>query len=77
MKFCALVLELHLLQNFCHTHTDWQADRYFPEVVKSCSGHPKTSKSIKNWKSKTCIKTILASIYTEESKKALKIIDVY
>ena len=22
MKFCALVLELHLPQNFCHTQTD-------------------------------------------------------
>ena len=56
MKFCSLVLELHLPQNFCHTHTDTQTyrqtDRHFPEIVKSCSGHPKTCKSIENRKSK-------------------------
>ena len=26
MKFCALVFELHLPQNFCHAHTDIQSD---------------------------------------------------
>ena len=58
MKFRALVLELHLPQNFCHTHTDTQKDRYCPEIVKSCSGHPKTCKSIENRKSKICTKPI-------------------
>ena len=28
MKFCSLVLELHLPQNFCHTHTDTQTYRH-------------------------------------------------
>ena len=65
MKFCSLVLELHLPQNFCHTHTD----RHFPKIVKSCSGHPKTCKSIENRKSKICTKPILSSICIEESKK--------
>ena len=64
MKFRALVLELHLPQNFCHIHTG----RHFPEIVKSSSGHPETCKFIKNRKSKICTKTILSSIYIEESK---------
>ena len=73
MKFSSLVLELHLPQNFCHTHTD-QTDRHFPEVVKSCSGHPKTCKFMKNRKSKICTKPILSSIYIEESKKKIIIL---
>ena len=72
MKFRALVLELHLPQNFCHRHTDRhtdrQTDRHFPEIVKSCSGHSKTCKSIENRKSKICTKPILSSTYIEESK---------
>ena len=75
MKFRALVLELHLSQNFCHTHTDTQThrhtDRHFPELVKLCSGHPKTCKSIENRKSKTCTKPILSSICIEESKNIM------
>ena len=71
MKFCSLVLELHLPQNFCHTHTDTQTDRqtnrHFPEIVKSCSGHPKTCKFVENRKSKICTKPMLSSTYTEES----------
>ena len=72
MKFYALVLELYLPQNFCRIHadlhTDRHIDRHFPELVKSCSGHPKTGKSIKNQKSEICTKPILSSIYIEESK---------
>ena len=64
MKFRALVLELHLPQNFCHRHTD----RHFPEVVKSCSKHPKTCKSIKNQKSKICTKPILSSMHIDMQK---------
>ena len=66
MKFCALVLEFHLSQNFCHTHR--QTDRHFPKLVKSCSGHPKTRKSIKN-KCKICTKPVLSSIYIGGSRK--------
>ena len=71
MKYCSLVLELHFPQNFCHTRTEThrQTDRHFPKIVKSCSGHPKTCKSIKNWKSKICTKPILSSTYIEESNK--------
>ena len=69
MKFGALVFELHLPQNFCHTHTDTQTDRHFPKIVKSCSGHPRTCKSIKNQKSKICTEPLLSSTYIEESKK--------
>ena len=64
IKFCASVLELHLPEIFCHRHT--QIVRHFLEIVKSCPGHPKTSKSIKNWKSKICTKS------KEESKKYLE-----
>ena len=71
MKFRALVLELHLPQNFCHTHTDRhadrQTDRHFPEIVKSCSGYPKACKSVKNRKSKIYTKPIPSSIHVEES----------
>ena len=56
------------------THTDTQTDWHFPEIVKSCSGHPKTCKSIKNRKSKICTKPILSSIYIEESRKHSKLI---
>ena len=82
MKFCRLVLELHLSQNFCPTHTDTQTqrhtdtqtDRHFPEIVKSCSGHPKTCKSIKNWKPKICTKPIFSSTYIEESNNYIHIL---
>ena len=70
MKFRALILELHLPQNFCHRHTD----RHFPKIVKSCSGHPKTCKSIENRKSKICTKPIFCSTYIEESKNRESII---
>ena len=65
MKFRALVLELHLPQNFCHRHTD----RHFSKIVKSYSGQPKTCKSIKNRKFNICTKPIFSSTYVEESKK--------
>ena len=74
MKFCSLVLELHLPQNFCHRHTERQTDRHFPKIVKSCSGHPKACKSIKNRKSKICTKQILSSTYIEESNKLTNLI---
>ena len=75
MKFCALVLELHLPQKFLlHTHIDTQTDRHFLKIVKSCSGYPKTSKSIKNRKSKIFTKPILSSIYVEENKKYNRIL---
>ena len=66
MKFCRLILEL-LLHKIFVTHI--QTDTHFPEIVKSCSGHPKTFKSIKNRKSKIFTKPMLSSIYVEESKK--------
>ena len=30
------------------SHTHRHTDRHFPEIVKSCSGHPKTCQSINN-----------------------------
>ena len=50
-------------------HTDRHTHRHFPEIVKSYSGHPKTSKSIKNQKSKILTKPILSSIDIGKSKK--------
>ena len=73
MKFCSSVLELHLPQNFCHAHTDIQTDRHFLKIFRSCSGHPKTWKSIKNRKSKICTKPILSSTYIEESKNCMEL----
>ena len=74
MKFCSLVLELHLPQNFCHRHTE----RHFLQIVDSCSGHPKTCESTKNRMSENFTKPILSSIYIEKSKNwiflAIKII---
>ena len=69
MKFCWFVLELHLSQNFCYRHA-------FLEIVKSCSGHPKTCKSIRNQKSKIFSKPTLSSIYTEESKNLVTLISM-
>ena len=48
---------------------DRPIDRHIVKTVKSCLEHLKTSKSIKNWKSKICTKPKLSSIYTEENKK--------
>ena len=61
-------------QIFCHSHTQTHTDRHFPEVVKSCSGHPKTCKSTKNRKSKIFKKPILSSVYVEENQKLLQVI---
>ena len=68
MKFCSLVLELHLPQNFCHTHTDTDRQTFFrnSQIVL---GHPKTCISIENRKSKNFTKPILSSTYIEESNK--------
>ena len=46
-----------------------ERESYFLEIVKSCSGHSKAYKSVKNQKLKACKKPILSSIYTVESKK--------
>ena len=56
---------------FSHTHRHTETDRHFQEIVKSCSGHPKTCKSIKSRKSKIFMKPILSSIYIEERKKKI------
>ena len=64
MKFGALVLELHLPQNFCHT--DRQTFSRNSEIVIRTF---QTCKSIKNRKSKILTKPILSSINVEESKK--------
>ena len=40
----------------------------FSRNSRTCSGNPKTCKSIKNQNSKIFIKSILSSIYVEESK---------
>ena len=69
MKFCSLVLELHLPQNFCHTHTDRQT---FSETDKSCSEYPKTYNSVKNRKSEICTKPILSSVYIEDNRRKIE-----
>ena len=68
MKFCSLVLELHLPQNFCHTHTEThrQADIFQKQsnCVQDLLKHVNPSKpEIKNLH-----ETNTFSIYIEESK---------
>ena len=68
MKFCSLVLELHLPQNFCHTHT--QTDRQaFSRNSQIVFRTPKAYISIKNRKSTIFTKSILSSMHIEDSKK--------
>ena len=66
-KFCVLNIQLEITQNFYNTHTE--AHRHFPKIIKSCPGHFKMCKFIKNLKSKIFTKWILSSIYIEESKR--------
>ena len=68
----SFVLQIRLVQTFCHSHTIRQTCRHFLEIAKSYSEHPKACKSIKNWKSKMFRKPIFSSIYIEESKKKKK-----
>ena len=68
MKFCPLVLELHLPQIFVEHR---QTDRHFPDEVQIVF---RTCKSIKNRKSKIFTKPILSSIYVEENKKYNRIL---
>ena len=71
MKFRALVLELHLPQNFCHRHTHTDRQTHFPEIVKSCSGHPKHVNPLKTENRKFA--RILSSSSTEESKNIIEL----
>ena len=78
MKFCGLILEVQYLpQNFCniHTHRDKQTGRHIPEIVKSCSGHSKTSKSAKNRKSNIFTQPIFSSVYIKESQNNKKVLN--
>ena len=54
------------------TWTHNPTDRYFPEIVKSCSEHLKACKSIKNQKSKICTKPIVSSIDIKKKRKRKK-----
>ena len=47
IKFYILVLELYLPQNFHRSHAGLQIDRYFPKLINSQLGHPKTYKLLK------------------------------
>ena len=47
----------------CLSLSHAQRDNHFLEIVKSCSGHPKTCKSIKNRKSKIFTKPMPFAIY--------------
>ena len=53
-----------------HTYRHTETERHFPDIVKSCSGHPKTCQSIKNQKLKIFTILVLFSIFTEKSKNA-------
>ena len=56
-----------------HTETTIEKDIYrqtniFQNIIKSCSGHPKACRSIKNRKSKFYTKPIHSLIYVEDCK---------
>ena len=63
MNFRALLLEIQCPQNFGDMHkdspTDRQTDRCFLKMVKLCSGHAKTSKSIENRMTKILANPVL------------------
>ena len=71
MKFCSLVLELHLPQNFCHTHTDRQTD-IFQTQSNRVQDIPKRVNPSKTGNRKFA-KPILSSTYIEENKKKINI----
>ena len=50
------------------SHTDRHTDNHFPKIVKPCSKHLKTCKSIKNRKLKLFMGAIPFFTYSEESK---------
>ena len=65
MKFCALVLELHLLQNFCHTHTQTDIFQKWSKRVQDVSKRVNPSKT----GSRIFLrKQYFLLIYIEESK---------
>ena len=70
MKFCSLVLEIHLPQNFCHTQTGifQKQSNHVQDILKH------VNMSTKNRKSKICTKPLLSSIYIEESRHRKEII---
>ena len=74
-KFCVLNIQLEITQNFYNTHTE--AHRHFPKIIKSCPGHFKMCKFIKNLKSKILTKLILFFINIEESKNNSRIQSIF
>ena len=74
MQFCPLVIEIARAQILCHIQTNRQGDRQtnrqvFVRIVKSCRGHSKMCKSIKNWKSKIFAIPILFFFFFQNKKK--------
>ena len=68
--FRALLLEIQRPQNFGDIQTERPTNRHFLKMVKSCSGHLKTCKSIENWMSKIFASLILSSYAHRRSKKS-------
>ena len=63
----ATIATKFLSRTYTGTYIDTHTDRHFPKIVKLCSEHPKTCKSIKNRKWKFFTKPILSSVYVKES----------
>ena len=58
MKFCALVLESHILQISYHTQTNRRAGSIFRKITRLCWGHFKAFELVKNRKSKFITKIV-------------------
>ena len=69
VKFCALVLELHFLHNFCHT----LRNQHFPKILKSCSKISQNVKSLWIVRGIINFKIIKLEFYAEIIIYALKI----
>ena len=76
MKFCALILELHLPQNFCHIHTDIQTDGETNRQTfsRNCQIVIRTSQNVyiyQKLEAENLDETNTFSIYTKKSKNVL------
>ena len=60
-----------------HTHTHTQTDKYFPEIVKSCSGHPSNNTSKIGNRKFAQKQYFLQFIREKGKKKNLKFVQIF
>ena len=71
MKFCSLVFQLHLPQNFCHTHTDTQT-QIFQKQSNRVQDIPKRVNSSKTGNRKFAQKQYFLLLIQKKVKKCIK-----